>query len=196
MFNLISYESIRKKPGSCGNSEGAFGPCLIMSRADYIKAGGHEADPPTVVEDLRLARRLLRRGVPVRCFNGKGLIEYRMYSSLRGLIEGFSKNLVFGFSSASMASVILAIVWMSSFLSPFIRLLSSPMGPMLIAQSAALAVSFFGSLYLFTKLGRVSRLYPLLFFLIGPFFVLVFAISLTRTLLLKKITWKGRTIRV
>ena len=51
----------------------AFGPCLLTSREDYERIGGHAGVRGDVVEDVALARRFDAIGLPVRCSAGGGL---------------------------------------------------------------------------------------------------------------------------
>ena len=51
LFSLVGLMAVRLGP-SCGV---AFGPAMVSSRADYLRAGGHEAVADKVVEDWFLA---------------------------------------------------------------------------------------------------------------------------------------------
>jgi hypothetical protein len=44
----------------------AFGPCLVTSAADYRRAGGHEAAPAGVLDDVALAKTFERAGLPAQ----------------------------------------------------------------------------------------------------------------------------------
>lgn len=69
----------------------ANGQYLLFSREAYEGSGGHEVVAGEVVEDLRLAQNLVRGGWKVVIRGAEGL-RTRMYSSLGGLVEGWSKN--------------------------------------------------------------------------------------------------------
>jgi chlorobactene glucosyltransferase len=69
----------------------ANGQYLLFRREVYEALGGHEAVAGEVVEDLRLAQLLVRGGWKLVVRGAEGL-QTRMYSSLRGLVEGWSKN--------------------------------------------------------------------------------------------------------
>jgi len=69
----------------------ANGQYLLFRREVYEALGGHEAVAGEVVEDLRLAQLLVRGGRKLVVRGAEGL-QTRMYSSLRGLVEGWSKN--------------------------------------------------------------------------------------------------------
>ena len=69
----------------------ANGQYLLFSREVYDEVGGHRAVAGEVAEDLRLAQLLVRGGWRLVVRSGPGL-ETRMYRSLKGLVEGWSKN--------------------------------------------------------------------------------------------------------
>ncbi|MGH9181520.1 MAG: glycosyltransferase family 2 protein, partial [Acidimicrobiales bacterium] len=73
-------------------SPGAFGPCLVTTRADYRAIGGHEAVRGEVVEDVALAARYRAAGLPVATLGGRGTISFRMYpGGVSQLVEGWTK---------------------------------------------------------------------------------------------------------
>jgi chlorobactene glucosyltransferase len=81
---------VPRKPHQWRNAI-ANGQFLMMSREVYDAVGGHEAVAGEVAEDLRLAQHLVRGGWRVVVRGDEGL-KTRMYRSLPGLVEGWSKN--------------------------------------------------------------------------------------------------------
>jgi chlorobactene glucosyltransferase len=73
----------------------ANGQYLLFRRDAYWGFGGHEAVKGEVVEDMRIAQLLVRGGWKLVVREGVGL-KTRMYRSLRGLVEGWSKNFTTG----------------------------------------------------------------------------------------------------
>ncbi len=69
----------------------ANGQYLLFTREAYRALGGHEAVAGEVVEDLRIAQLLTRGGWRMVMRESEGL-RTRMYRSLGGLVEGWSKN--------------------------------------------------------------------------------------------------------
>jgi chlorobactene glucosyltransferase len=69
----------------------ANGQYLLFQREVYESIGGHKAVAGEVVEDLRLAQILVRGGWTLSVRQDEGL-RTRMYRSLSGLVEGWSKN--------------------------------------------------------------------------------------------------------
>ena len=115
-FNLVSmmgvdaFTPVRRRPAPIG----AFGPCLVCSRADYITAGGHEAVAGEIVEDVALARRFVEAGLPVACLGGRDTIAFRMYpEGLHQLVEGWTKNFAAGARSTRPATFLLVTAWLS-----------------------------------------------------------------------------------
>lgn len=93
----------------------AFGPCLLTSRADYERAGGHEAVRGEILDDVQLAAAYDRAGLPVRCAVGGDAIRMRSYpGGLRQLADGWTKNFASGASAAAPAPTLAAVLWVSA----------------------------------------------------------------------------------
>ncbi len=91
---------------------GGFGPCLVCSREDYFRVGGHSAVKNELLEDMALAKTFLRAGLPVNCFGGSGTINFRMYpNGLRELTEGWSRGLALGAGSIRLTFLLLVSAW-------------------------------------------------------------------------------------
>jgi chlorobactene glucosyltransferase len=69
----------------------AHGACLFMRHEEYKQMGGHERVKQEFFEDTVLAREWRKSGLKGICLNGRHHVSVRMYSSLREIIEGFSK---------------------------------------------------------------------------------------------------------
>ncbi|MEJ2540011.1 MAG: glycosyltransferase family 2 protein [Gemmatimonadota bacterium] len=74
----------------------ANGQYILIPRDVYDEMGGHEALKGEVVEDLRMAQRLVRRGKRLSIRMAEEAFTTRMYTSLSELVEGWSKNVVLG----------------------------------------------------------------------------------------------------
>lgn len=70
----------------------AHGACLLAHRPTYELTGGHEAVRDQINEDIRLARMWRDRGQAALCFDGRGIVSVRMYSSFAEIWRGFQKN--------------------------------------------------------------------------------------------------------
>jgi chlorobactene glucosyltransferase len=74
----------------------ANGQFILVTREAYEAVGTHAAVRHEVAEDLALAQAFFRSSRRVRFIFAQRLMETRMYSSLRQLIEGWSKNVYLG----------------------------------------------------------------------------------------------------
>jgi chlorobactene glucosyltransferase len=74
----------------------ANGQFILVTRESYEAVGTHAAVKHEVAEDLAMAQLYFRAGRPQLFAFGLTLMGTRMYSSLSGLIEGWSKNVYVG----------------------------------------------------------------------------------------------------
>jgi hypothetical protein len=74
----------------------ANGQFMLFPRAWYERIGGHQAVRDVVVEDMALAQAVVAAGGGMLLAHADDLMETRMYRSLRGIIEGWTKNLAQG----------------------------------------------------------------------------------------------------
>jgi len=78
----------------------ANGQCILITRAAYDEMGGHAAVRQFVAEDMALAQRFFRGGKRVVAVMAEESFSTRMYTSLRELVHGWSKNMfVAGFDA-------------------------------------------------------------------------------------------------
>ncbi len=68
------------------------GQFLLFQREAYEDLGGHASVKARVDEDYRLAQRAKDGGYRMRLVDGRRGLEVRMYTSLREIWEGWSKN--------------------------------------------------------------------------------------------------------
>jgi chlorobactene glucosyltransferase len=91
----------------------ANGQYLLFKREAYDASGGHVSVAGEVVEDLRFAQLLSRGGWKLVMRKGEGL-QTRMYRSLAGLVEGWSKNIttaVLQTTAPRLLPIILPLSW-------------------------------------------------------------------------------------
>lgn len=74
----------------------ANGQYILFPRSAYDEIGGHVSVQGEVVEDMALAMLVKREGKQLRIRSAVDDLQTRMYRSLAGLIEGWSKNIVVG----------------------------------------------------------------------------------------------------
>lgn len=177
---------------------GGFGPCVMCRREEYMRAGGHREVRAEPLEDIPLAKVFRRRGLPVRCHAGRGIISFRMYpGGLRETIAGWSKGMGYGAFAVHPAMAALATAWITgcfSACSTLVRTLAHPP-----AASAWLGLLPYGLYALVIArvlrgIGRFRWWASALFPIPLSFFALVIARSLLQTYLLGRVTWKGRVV--
>lgn len=90
----------------------AFGPCLLTSRADYERAGGHAAVRAEILDDVRLAMAYHRAGLGVRCLTGGDAVRMRSYpEGIRQLAAGWTKNVASGALTADLRAAVVTVLW-------------------------------------------------------------------------------------
>ncbi|HSJ15294.1 MAG TPA: glycosyltransferase family 2 protein [Longimicrobiales bacterium] len=78
----------------------ANGQFMLFRRAAYERIGGHERVRHEIAEDLCLAQAVVAGGGRMALAHADDLMETRMYRSLGGIIEGWTKNLALGSANA------------------------------------------------------------------------------------------------
>ncbi len=112
-FNLIAISSINSfSLFQKSNPLGVFGPVILTSRSGYEKTGGHLAVKDQVVEDLKIGKIFLKKGIGVTNILGGEIIKFRMYpKGLKQLFEGLSKNMAFGAIQIGMINFLILCLW-------------------------------------------------------------------------------------
>jgi 4,4'-diaponeurosporenoate glycosyltransferase len=114
-FNAVSLLASGAFTGRPQRRPMAFGPCLLTSRADYDRAGGHAAVRAAILDDVELAAAYHRAGLPVVCAVGGPSIRMRSYpGGVRQLADGWTKNVASGASAADPRSTLAAVLWVSA----------------------------------------------------------------------------------
>ncbi len=181
-------------------SAGSFGPCILCARADYNASGGHAAIRGAVMDDLALGEAFQEQGLPVRCYGGRGLIQFRMYpEGFHQLLEGWTKN--FGTASKSTHPFVMMLVnlWITGgFVTPAFLVLSSLFvsTPWILAAGILYLLNVCEMAWLARRTGNFSwwifPFYPVLLL----FFTVIFLHSLYLTHVRKTVKWRGRDVQV
>jgi chlorobactene glucosyltransferase len=90
----------------------ANGQFILVRRDAYEAVGGHEALRDEVVEDQQLAQRIVAAGRRIFIAHAHDLMDTRMYRSLGGIVEGWTKNLALGSRRAAPAWIAPAVPWL------------------------------------------------------------------------------------
>ena len=184
----------------------AFGPCLLTSREDYGRAGGHEAVRADILDDAALAAAYHRAGLPVWCAVGGDAVRMRSYPGGPGqLVAGWTKNIASGAADAAPSATAATVAWISAHhavaVGAVLSLLAalSGRGASLVAGSPLLwAVAYVAvALQLRWMLRRAGSfrwwawtLFPVPLLA----FDLVFARSLGLTVVRRSVPWRGRDV--
>lgn len=203
-FNVVSWMGIGAASARRRRRvTGAFGPCLVISRRDYLGVDGHRAVRGSVLEDVALARHCHDTGLPVRCFGGRGSVQFRMYpDGIRHLIEGWSKNIAAGAGSTPIVRTLLVFAWITATITVGAAAVSGSLALITGATGPSFVVWGFYALWV-VQLGVMLR--ALGNFGIGSIvgfpvsvavFVLIFLRSMFLTAVRRKVVWKGRSIPV
>ena len=86
----------------------ANGQFLIVKRAAYLAVGGHKTIRHEVLDDLELARLLVKNGYKGGVAEGSAIADCRMYANRTEVFNGYSKSLwrAFGSPFGALASAL------------------------------------------------------------------------------------------
>jgi len=191
VVNLLGIFVFMSPYEAAGPRRGIYGPCIVTTRKDYLRAGGHAAVRSEVNEDMALGERFAAAGVPTANFLGGGLVSYRMYpGGARDAAAGLAKSAVRGLVAVGRKTVLLCALWVVGLLAT----------GLFFWMDWVLAV---GMILYAAQLWRMARqagtfgpVMPILHTLPTLFFAAVMLYSLYQTVWLGSVSWKGRQIRV
>lgn len=182
--------------GGWGCTVGAFGPCLVCRRADYEMAGGHQSVAGEVAEDLALAARFRRSGLPVRLLGGRGVVAYRMYpGGLGQLVEGWTKNLAAGAGAVRPVTMLLVVAWLAGLLrAPWKAGRALARGRGRMAALGLLGAYGLQVEWMLARTGRWGRGTGLAYPLSLAAFLALFTRSAALRIMGRDVAWKGRAV--
>lgn len=203
-FNAVAVMASGVFTSGVGRRPMAFGPCLLTSRDDYERAGGHAAVRGEILDDVELAAAYEKAGLSVYCVAGGSQIRMRSYpNGIRQLVAGWTKNMASGAAATDPRAGLATGLWICAHHLVAVNILFAlwtaagdadealPAGIWLLAW-----VVF--ALQLRVILRRVGSfrwwtwaLFPLPLLA----FDLLFAISTVNTLR-GSVRWRGRTVRL
>jgi chlorobactene glucosyltransferase len=176
----------------------ANGQFILTTREAYEAAGTHSAVKHEVAEDLALAQTYLRAGRRLYFAFADELMETRMYRSLAGLIEGWSKNIYLGGRRSfqeepmlqAMVPVMLAVAIGFWLVPPFALFLSGGRGGFAHAALAATIASA-----LFWMLIAYGMKIPAVYGLGYPLGAMMTLFIVVRSVWRggRRVVWRGRT---
>lgn len=115
-FNILQVAGLNAFTlfGNWVRPAGLFGPCLVVGREAYFRAGGHAAVRDKILENYSLARPLTEQGVPLLLRAGRGTVSVRLYpGGLAELTRGWSKSFAKGAGQTPLAALLAIIAWIS-----------------------------------------------------------------------------------
>jgi 4,4'-diaponeurosporenoate glycosyltransferase len=183
------------RPRRDGGVDAAFGPCMVTSRHDYDRIGGHAAVRGDIIEDVALGRRYAAAGLPVHAFGGGRLVSFRMYpDGLGQLVEGWSKNFASGASATAPLRLALVALWVASTLGSVQWLLAAATGAAVVPGLAIVALVVVQQRHVLRQVGTfgwgTALAYPITF----AAFVAVFVRSVWLSVVRREVSWRGRPI--
>ena len=191
VFNMLGIFVFMSPYEADNPRQGLYGPCIAISRRDYLRAGGHAGIRSEVIDDLALGARCKAAGIPLANYLGCGLVSYRMYpGGIRQAAEGFAKSAVPSMGVLNRTTVLLCALWMiGMFLTGLFFWADWVLAAGFILYAA--------QLYRMSRVaGTFGLLMPVLHPLPSLFFAAVMLYSLYQTAWLGRVSWKGRQIRV
>ena len=178
----------------------ANGQFILVTRQSYEAVGTHESVAHEVAEDLALAQVYFRAGRPQLFVFGLEYLETRMYTSLAGLVEGWSKNVYVGgrrsFPDEPVRRALIPVMFSIGALFWLLPLVVLVLGLAGVASwllpAAILAVGLSALFWMFFFAGfGVNPLYALTYPLGVAMTGWIFARSTHRGE--RRIEWRGRT---
>lgn len=171
---------------------------FILVRADaYSAVGGHAAVAADILDDVGLARAFVAKGLAIRVVFMRELFACRMYTSLRELWLGWTKNLYAGMRYSTVLPVALSGFVFFEFVLPY----ALPVVAYIRGDSAALLASL-GVLALIHAVRAwmdgifgQDRLYGLLQPL-GATMLIGLLLDSVRRSRAGQVSWKGRSYAV
>jgi len=103
----------------------AYGQYVLARRSAYEAAGGHQAVRDEILEDHAIARVVKRKGFVVLCADGHDLYSVRMYTSLKTMWQGWTKNLYSLIDCRPLNLILILTLINCALLAPFLHLLAA-----------------------------------------------------------------------
>ena len=196
MLNVLGVFAFTSPFERRNSKKGLYGACIITSRYDYEKIGGHEGIRSEMLDDLNLGARFQREGIKVSNYLGGRLVAFRMYGhGVKSELEGFSKGAILSTSAVSGLTLVPLILWIVGLIASqtFFFYIGSHLWFALCVGYALYAVEF---LYFSRHVGSFGVLHPICHFMSLVFFLVVVGYSLYQAVIRKKVVWKGRYVDV
>jgi len=209
-FNVVALMASGAFTGrgqvAAGRAPMAFGPCLLTSREDYVRAGGHEAVRADILDDAALAAAYHRAGLPVWCAVGGDAVRMRSYpGGLGQLVAGWTKNIASGAADAAPSATVATVAWISAHHAVAVGAVLSLLvalagrgGSLVVGSPLLWAVAYVALALQLRWLLRRAGSFRWWAWALFPVpllaFDLVFARSLALTVVHRSVSWRGRDV--
>jgi cellulose synthase/poly-beta-1,6-N-acetylglucosamine synthase-like glycosyltransferase len=162
----------------------ANGQFFVVRRSALISIGGYQTVKHAVIDDVFLARELIKNGSSGTVINGSDIAETHMYSSWNEIEAGYGKSLSKAFGSIVGAVFVVAFLFITSIAPLILGLLGNTYGWLGFAAIVGTRV-----LSALKSRGKVldSVLHPIS--VVALIYLIVYSY-----LMRGSIQWKGRTV--
>ena len=162
----------------------ANGQFFVVRRASLDSVGGYQSVKNAVIDDVFLARELIKSGSSGTVINGSEIAETRMYASWGEIEAGYGKSLNKAFGSIFGAVFVIAFLFVTSIAPLILGFLGNPLGWLGFAAIVGTRV-----LSAIKSRGRVldSVLHPIS--VVALIYLIVYSYLVRKTVM-----WKGRTV--
>ncbi|WAA13414.1 glycosyltransferase [Fervidibacillus halotolerans] len=196
IVNLLSVFTFTSPFETNSTRKGLYGSCIITTRKDYEKIGGHKSIQSEILDDLSLGAKFQQANIPVTNFIGKPFVSFRMYpNGLKSEIEGFAKSAAIGATMFTKKTLFFIILWLIGLFTSELFLLfyqTTYFYPLLIGY-----LLYMIQIYLFNRyIGQFGIIQPLIHSLSALFFLIVIFYSFYQSKFRKSVLWKGRYVSV
>ena len=162
----------------------ANGQFFFIKKSALVASGSFDSIRSSVLDDIDLARVLVRNGFRGGVCDGSSIASTRMYSNFREICSGYGKSLSQGFGGLG-GSLAIALIMIISGLTPFIFAFTG-------STTAAIALLLIIASRIVSALSSRSLLIDALLHPISS--ILFVYLLIYSNLFRKKIMWKGRSL--
>jgi hypothetical protein len=162
----------------------ANGQFFVVRRSALISIGGYQSVKHAVIDDVFLARELIKSGSSGTVINGSDIAETHMYSSWNEIEAGYGKSLSKAFGSIVGAIFVVAFLFITSIAPLVLGLLGNVYGWLGFAAIVGTRV-----------LSAIKSRGNLLDSVLHPISVIALIYLIVYSYLMRgSIQWKGRTV--
>lgn len=176
-----------------------FGQCLLISRIDYERTGGHEVVRGEILENVQLASHLRDHDVTPMSYLGNRTVTMRMFPEGPGqLWRSWKKGFTAGTEQTHPRALFLISLWITGAMlalnSAILACFSFATPVFRLASAAAYILYAYQLFRALRRLGSYSPVTSLLFPLPLLFYQFLFFSALIDRRLGRKTQWKGRDV--